>query len=229
MIEFREIFFAAGGEKILEKINFRILPGEIVAILGESGAGKSTIFKLLIAENFATSGKIFFDNFSFENLSQQNLQKLRRQIGVVFQNFRLLPKKTIFENVAFALEICGRENLIKKKVPEILSFVGLEKKKNFFPQNLSGGQQQRAAIARALAADPPILLADEPTGNLDPRNSAEIARLFRKINREKNTTIIFATHDFSIVSALQPRILQLKNKKIFFDGEFQNFKFENFF
>ena len=229
MIEFREIFFSAGREKILENINFRISPAEIVAILGESGAGKSTIFKLLVAEIFPSRGKIFFDNFSFENLSQKNLQKLRRKIGVVFQNFRLLQKKTIFENVAFVLEICGAENLIKKKVPEILNFVGLEKKKNFFPQNLSGGQQQRAAIARALAADPPILLADEPTGNLDPRNSAEIAQLFRKINREKNTTIIFATHDFSLATALQPRILQLKNGKISFDGEFQNFKFENFF
>jgi len=217
MLRFQDVSFTAGQNLILQDINFTVSPGEVVAVLGESGAGKSTLFKLLIAEKRPTKGTIEVDDFSLESLSFNSIQSYRRQIGIVFQDFRLLPNKTVFQNVAFALEVCGEEAHIKKKVIPLLKLVGLDKKAKQFPRELSGGEKQRVAIARALVHDPKILIADEATGNLDPKSSREISLLLKKINEEKNITILFSTHDPVMVLELFPRVIRLEEGKILFD------------
>ena len=203
---------------MLERINFDISPGELVAILGTSGAGKSSVFNLLIGDKKPSSGAIMLDDIKLNAISYNNLQRYRQQIGIIFQDFRLLPEKTVFENIAFALEVCGQEELIAQKVPELIKLVKLSGKEKSFPKELSGGECQRVAIARALVHDPKILIADEPTGNLDPRNSFEIADLLLQLNREKGLTILFATHDPILIKRLHPRLMLLENGKLTVDS-----------
>jgi len=193
------------------------MPGELIAILGESGAGKSSIFKLLIGEKKPTNGSINLDNFSLNDLDLKSLQKYRRQIGVVFQDIRLLPGKTVLQNISYALEVCGAEDKIPRKIPELLKLVGLEHRADAFPATLSGGEKQRVAIARALVHDPKILIADEPTGNLDPKNSREIGELFQKLHKEKGLTIILSTHDITLISSMNPRVVRVQKGQILFD------------
>lgn len=210
MLRFENIGFRIEKNEVLRDISFSITPGEIVGIIGESGAGKSTIFKLLIGEVRPTSGRIFVDDISLGEIAPGDIQRYRRQIGVVFQDFRLLPHKTVFENVAFALEVCDKEFEIGHRVPEVLQMVGLQGKEDQFPSTLSGGEKQRLAIARALIHNSPVLIADEPTGNLDPRNAREIGELFKRLNKEHGLTIICATHDPRLVDILRPRILKIQ-------------------
>lgn len=217
MLNFQNVSLSLGKKEILKNINFSVEPGEIVALLGESGAGKSSVFRLLIGEWRPTLGSIKLDNFALETLSLENLQKYRRQIGIVFQDFRLLPQKTVYENVAFALEVCGEEKRIHKRVPELLRLVGLWEQKDQFPSSLSGGERQRVAVARALVHAPKILIADEATGNLDPKNSREIADLFARLHKKEGLTIIFATHDPTLVLRTMPRVIRLDRGGILFD------------
>ena len=217
MLQFKNVSLAIDTTEILRNINFTIMPGELIAILGESGAGKSSIFKLLIGEKKPSDGQILLDEISLNELNLQSLQKYRRQIGVVFQDIRLLPTKTVWQNIAYALEVCGEEAKIPRKIPELLKIVGLENKKDDFPAVLSGGEKQRVAIARALVHDPKILIADEPTGNLDPKNSREIGQLFKKLHDERGLTVVLSTHDIALVSALNPRVIRIQKGKVLFD------------
>jgi cell division transport system ATP-binding protein len=217
MLSFENVALSRQKTVVLEDISFVITPGEIVAILGASGAGKSSIFRLLIGEMSPTLGSIRLDDFLLRDLSSSSLQLYRRQIGVIFQDFRLLPQKTVFENIAFALQVCGEESLIMDRVPELIDLVGLKDQAHRFPRELSGGEKQRVAIARALVHDPKILLADEPTGNLDPKNSREIGEIFKKLSQEKGLTLLFATHDPLLVQKLNPRVIRLEKGKVQFD------------
>ena len=217
MLTFKNVHLTIDKTKVLEDLNFKVIPQETVAILGASGAGKSSLFSLLIGEKKPSKGEILLDQISLGDLSFGSVQMYRRQIGIVFQDFRLLPQKTVFENIAFALEICGEEEFVKARVPELLNLVGLGKKTKAFPHELSGGEKQRVAIARALVHEPKILIADEATGNLDPKNSREIAELFKRLNKEKGLTLLFATHDPILVQTLTPRVVRLEKGKILFD------------
>jgi cell division transport system ATP-binding protein len=194
----------------LEDVNIEVRKGEFVFVVGPSGSGKSTFIRLLLKEEEPSRGSIFVAGKNINNLSPWKIPFLRRNIGTVFQDFKLLPDKTVFENVAFALEVIGKpRSVIDKRVPEILELVGLGQKLNNYPEELSGGEQQRVSIARAFVNRPLILLADEPTGNLDPSTSVEIMKLLDRINRT-GTTVIMATHDNAIVDAMRRRVVELE-------------------
>ena len=201
----------------LRDINLHINPGEFISIVGQSGTGKTTLIKLLTAEERATSGKIIIGDWDITNIKQREIPALRRQIGVIFQDFKLLPKKTVFENIAFALEVCGAsQKRIKNIVPQVLHIVDLEEKVGRYPKQLSGGEQQRVAIARALVHRPKILVADEPTGNLDAINTREVADLLLKIN-EFGTTVLLVSHNRELVNSLQKRVVTLEQGVIVAD------------
>lgn len=217
MLQFKNVSLSLEKAQILTDISFTLEPGEVCALLGGSGAGKSSIFHLLTGEYKPDLGTIQLDNFSLEQLDSKALQTYRRQIGIIFQDFRLLSQKTVFENVAFALEVCGEQDYTEHRVLELLTLVGLKQKAKQFPRQLSGGEKQRLAVARALVHDPKILIADEATGNLDPKNSKEIGNLFQKLNQEKGLTILFSTHDPLLVDQLKPRIIRLEKGKVLFD------------
>lgn len=203
----------------LEDVTFQINPGEFVSLAGRSGAGKSTIIKLLIGEERPSKGRVFFGQYEVSKLKNKELPAFRRHIGIVFQDFRLLPTKTAFENVAFALEVCGRpQKEIHELVPQVLDMVGLSDKSNNFPHQLSGGEKQRVAIARAMVHRPEVIIADEPTGNLDPFHTWEIINLLQKIN-QLGTTLILATHDKEIINALEKRVLTLDHGRLIRDEE----------
>lgn len=203
----------------LDNASFNINPGEFVSMVGKSGAGKSTIIKLIIGEEKPTKGKIIVSSHDVNKLKSGELPHLRRHIGVIFQDFRLLQNKTAYENVAFALEAAGRPQIeIDKFVPQALEMVGLADKMYNFPSELSGGEKQRVAIARAMINHPNVLIADEPTGNLDPMNTFEIIKLLLKIN-ELGTVVILATHNKEIVDELEKRVIILENGKIVKDEE----------
>jgi len=219
MISAKNISLSFNKHEILKNLNFSIEKGEIVAIIGASGAGKSSIFKMLIGELRPTLGSISINNIKLESLSFKGLQDYRKQIGVVFQEFHLLPTKTVYENIAYALEVSEKEEEIAIKVPKLIELVGLKNRSESFPNQLSGGEKQRVSIARALIHDPKIIIADEATGNLDPKNSREIANLFQKIQKENDLTLIFSTHDPVLVGQLTPRVIRLENKKIKFDKD----------
>lgn len=205
------------GIVALEDVNLSIGANEFVSIVGASGAGKSTLIRLMIAEERPTEGKIFVNDRDISHLSHKQVPFYRRKIGVVFQDFKLLDQKTVGENIAFAMEVSGmRTSEIKKSVPKILKMVGLLEKQSAFPKQLSGGEIQRVAIARALVHQPKLLIADEPTGNLDPGNAWEIIQLLLKIN-QFGTTVILATHNKEIVDALQKRVVTLKDGSIIKD------------
>lgn len=201
----------------LERISLHVEAKEFVIIVGSSGAGKSTLLKLLTREEKPTSGKIIVGGIDYERLKDRDIPYLRRKIGVVFQDFKLLPGKTVFENVAFALEIVGLSNReIRHTVPKVLDIVGLKGKENSYPLELSGGERQRVAIARAIVRQPKILIADEPTGNLDPKHAWDVVRVLEKINKF-GTTVILTTHNQDIVNALKRRVVTIKDGHIVSD------------
>ncbi|MEI6039783.1 MAG: cell division ATP-binding protein FtsE [Candidatus Berkelbacteria bacterium] len=206
-----------GNTLAVDNINLNIERGEFVFLVGPSGAGKSTLIKLLVCEERPTSGKIIVADRNIAKLLPAELPYYRRKVGVVFQDFKLLPQKTVYENVAFALEVCEAPiEEIEDKVPKILDLVGMLKRRNNLPHELSGGERQRVSIARALIHNPKILIADEPTGNLDPVNAWEIVDLLEKVN-SLGTTLIFATHNKSIVDRLKRRVILMKAGKIVSD------------
>jgi len=203
----------------LRDVNFHVSPGEFVSIVGQSGTGKTTLIKVLIAEERPTKGKIIVGGWDITNIPGRHIPILRRQIGVVFQDYKLLPRKTVEENVAFALQVAGEPmEKINKIVPQVLKIVGLEEKAKRFPGQLSGGEQQRVSIARALSHRPKILVADEPTGNLDAINTREIIDLLMKIN-ELGTTILLVSHNREVVNALKKRVVTIDNGQIVADQE----------
>ncbi len=203
----------------LDEVTFSIEPQEFISLVGQSGAGKTTLLKLLLAEEKPTSGKIFFESQEVHALSKRELPFLRRRIGCVFQDFRLLPSKTAYENIAFAMEAAGRtDEDINSSVSQVLEVVGLMDKSWHFPHELSGGEKQRVAIARAIVNQPDLIVADEPTGNLDPLNTREIMEVLKKIN-EIGTTVLLATHNKDVVNALGKRVITLEKGKIIRDDK----------
>jgi len=203
-----------GGVKALDGITLEIEKGEFVFVVGPSGSGKSTFMKLLTKEEEPSGGEVFVAGKDLSSLPRWRVPYLRRNVGCVFQDFKLLPNKTVFENVAFALEVIGRPKaLVQRQVPQILELVGLGEKLDRFPDELSGGEQQRVSIARAFVNRPLILIADEPTGNLDPTTSVGIMRLLDRINRT-GTTVVMATHDHAIVDSMRRRVVELESGQI---------------
>ena len=210
MIRFEDVSKAYKGDVVaLRELSLEILKGEFVFLVGPSGSGKSTFLNLLLRDEVATGGRVLVAGRDIGRLGAWKVPQLRRNIGCVFQDFKLLANKTVYENVAFALEVIGRpKHIVRTQVPQILDLVGLTKKADNFPTELSGGEQQRVSIARAFVNRPLILLADEPTGNLDPATTVGIMRLLDRINRT-GTTVVMATHDQRIVDAMRRRVIEL--------------------
>ena len=203
----------------LEDVTFSVEPKEFVSIVGHSGAGKTTLLKMLMAEEEPTSGKVFFGSVNVHKAKKGELNLLRRRMGAIFQDFRLLSKKNVFENIAFAMEAAGRpQSEIESDVPHVLELVDLSKKIWNFPHELSGGEKQRVAIARAIVTQPDIIIADEPTGNLDPMNTYEIVQILKKIN-DLGTTIILTTHNKGVIDSLKRRVITMENGKIIRDDK----------
>lgn len=207
------------GVSALNGVSMRINKGEFVFVVGSSGSGKTTLFKLLLKELEPTSGTIYMNNQNIGRLRRRRIPRMRRGIGVVFQDFRLLKDRTVYENIAFAQRVVGKSSrYIKNSVPQLLGLVGLTDKAKAYPNELSGGEQQRVALARALANNPPVLLADEPTGNLDPKNAWEIMKLLEEINL-RGTTVIVVTHNKDIVENMQKRVITLSNGVVVSDEQ----------
>lgn len=204
---------------VLQDVSFSIDRGEFLSLVGPSGAGKTTLLKMLIAEEFPTEGNVFFDSVDVHKIPKHNIHNYRRKIGVVFQDNRLLPNKTAYENIAFAMEAAGRdEDEIETDVPEVLKIVGLEEKLWNFPHELSGGERQRVAIARAIINQPELIMADEPTGNLDPINTLDIVNILKKIN-QLGTTVVMTTHNKGVVDSLGKRVITIDGGKIVRDDK----------
>ena len=200
--------------KALEDINLSINAGEFISIVGHSGAGKTTLVKLILAEEAPTDGTVFFESADIHQLRSKDLTKLRRRIGMIFQDFKLLPNKTAYENIAFAMEAAGKTDAeIAADVPHVLDLVDITDKANFFPGQLSGGEKQRLAIARAIINQPEVIIADEPTGNLDPISTYEVVQIFKKIN-ELGTTVILTTHNRGVVDSIGKRVITLEKGRI---------------
>ncbi|WP_422486180.1 cell division ATP-binding protein FtsE [Gudongella sp. DL1XJH-153] len=207
------------GVTALYDINMEIEKGEFVFLVGSSGAGKSTLIKLLLKEEGISRGKLYLDGMDITRVPNRRIPYIRRKVGVVFQDFRLLPNKTVYENVAFAMEIIGaRPREIRRRVPLILSMVDLSRKASSFPDQLSGGEQQRVSIARSIVNNPPVLIADEPTGNLDPDTAGEIMKVLLDINN-RGTTIIMATHARDIVNSMKKRVIALEDGRLVRDEQ----------
>ncbi|MBU1445782.1 ATP-binding cassette domain-containing protein [Patescibacteria group bacterium] len=214
MIIFDQVHKHYGDKTILDDISLVIEPQEFISLIGPSGAGKSTLIYSLIGSEKITNGKIFVDDYSVHSMSEKALQMYRRKLGIIFQDYKLLTQKNVFENVAFALEACGfSKEFIKNRVDEVLKIVGLHEQSSQFPYQLSGGEQQRTAIARALVHDPKLIIADEPTGNLDPDTASDILDLLLEINKS-GATILFATHNKNLVDKVQRRVIRLEDGKI---------------
>lgn len=207
------------GTVALDEATFTIEPKEFVSIVGHSGAGKTTLAKLLLAEERPTAGNIFYESLDINKLKKHEIHHFRRKIGTIFQDFRLLPNKTVYENIAFAMEMSGRcDDEICSDVPHVLDLVDLTHKAYNFPHELSGGEKQRAAIARAIVNQPDVIIADEPTGNLDPINTNEIINILKKIN-DLGTTVILTTHNKTVIDALGRRVITMDNGKIVRDDK----------
>ena len=216
--------YRGAGASALAEVQLRIDRGEFVFLVGSSGSGKSSLLRLMLREEKPDSGDLFVLGENLRTLPQRRVAAYRRKLGVVFQDFRLLPNKTVYQNIAFALQVIGQSRaFIETSVPDVLRLVGLEDKSSSFPKALSGGEQQRVAIARALVNRPELLLADEPTGNLDPDNSKEIMGLLSRINLS-GTTIVMATHDRGIVDQMQRRVVEIKEGRIVRDAETASYR-----
>jgi len=207
------------GSLALDGVNITIKPKEFVSIVGHSGAGKSTLLKMILAEDKPTKGKVFFEDIDIHTLNRSEMNDYRRRIGMVFQDFRLIPNMTAYENIAFAMEAAGRtDEEIAADVPHVLELVDLKKKMHNFPSQLSGGEKQRVAIARAIVNQPDIIIADEPTGNLDPVNTFEVIQILKKIN-DLGTTIILTTHNKGVIDSLGKRVISVEAGKIIRDDK----------
>lgn len=220
MIYFNNVSKVYGSDSVvLDDINLTISAGEFVSIVGHSGAGKTTLIKMIMADDKPTSGSIFFESLDINTLRRKDLVNLRRRIGTVFQDFRLLPNKTAYENIAFAMEAAGKtDEEIAGDVPHVLELVDLSNKIYHFPHQMSGGEQQRLAIARAIINQPEVVIADEPTGNLDPINTYEIVQILKKINN-LGTTVILTTHNKGVVESIGKRVITIEKGKIIRDDK----------
>lgn len=218
MIEMKDIMKKySNGTTAIRNLSISIDQGEFVYVVGPSGAGKSTFIKLMYREEKATKGVLNVAGYDLVGMKNRDIPLMRREIGVVFQDYKLLPRKTVFENVAYAMQVIGRKPRdIKKRVMEVLDLVGLKHKVRVFPSELSGGEQQRVSIARAIVNTPKVLIADEPTGNLDPENSWEIMKLLDRINAQ-GTTVVMATHNSTIVNTIRHRVIAIENGRIIRD------------
>ena len=227
LVEFKNVYKRyPNGVSALCDVNLEISKGEFVFIIGESGSGKSTVIKLLNRQERYTSWEVFVGGINVARLRNGKVYKLRRKLGVVFQDYKLLPKLTVYENVAFALEIYGlRKSEVRKRTLEALELVGLKDKVRSFPDELAGGEQQRVSIARAIVNSPKILICDEPTGNLDPKTSMEVMKVIERINNELGTTVIMATHDEKIVNKMKKRVVVIDKGLVVDDtmkGKYKN-------
>jgi cell division transport system ATP-binding protein len=218
MIRFDNVTKVYGKDTVaLERVNLEIDPGEFVFLVGSSGSGKSTLMRMIIKEIEPSAGAIYVNGARLSSIPRRKVPRHRRSIGCVFQDFKLLPNKSVFENVAYAMEVTGqRRKTVKTKVPQILELVGLSGKSGKLPEQLSGGEQQRVSIARAFVSQPPILVADEPTGNLDPETSVGIMQLLHRIHRI-GTTVVVATHDKEMVDVMRKRVVALENGQVIRD------------
>ena len=216
MLEFTDVSYKyRNGVNALYDINLKIESGEFVYIIGPTGSGKSTMLKLINSEIVPNKGKIMLDNINVGALKNRKVSRYRQNLGVIFQEYRLLPEKTVFENVYFAMEVLNKDmTKARQRVREVLNLVGLDDKAASYPRELSGGQQQRVAIARAIANKPKLLVCDEPTGNLDPAMSKEIIHLLGKINKEEGTTVLMVSHDMNVVNTYRKRTIVLENGHI---------------
>ena len=206
------------GTKALKGVDLRIDDGEFVFLVGPSGSGKSTIIKLITAEIALTEGRLMVNGYNLNNISPRQVPYMRRTLGIIFQDFRLIEKKTVYENLSFAMRAVGASSReVKRRIPYVLKLVGLEQKEDRYPAQLSGGEQQRVAIARALVNNPSMIIADEPTGNLDPQRSLEIMILLEKIN-ELGTTVLVVTHEKNLVNRFDKRVVAIENGRIISDG-----------
>ena len=220
MIYFEKVTKLYSDKSIgLADVTFSVEPKEFVSIVGHSGAGKTTLLKILLAEEKPTSGSIFFESINIQKLKKREMTGYRRRVGAIFQDFRLLPNKTAYENIAFAMEAAGREDAeIEADVPHVLELVDLQKKIWSFPHELSGGEKQRVSIARAIVNQPDIILADEPTGNLDPINTYEIVQILKRIN-DLGTTVILTTHNKGVIDSLGRRVITMDSGRIVRDDK----------
>lgn len=225
MIEFRNVskVYSSNGVHALDNVNISIGKGEFVFIVGSSGAGKSTFLKLIMREELPTSGSIIVNDMYLERLPRRKVPYLRRTMGIVFQDFRLISKMTVYENVAFAMRCVGKKNdAIKKRVPYILDLVGLSDKAQDHPSELSGGEQQRVSLARALVNNPALIIADEPTGNIDPEMSYEIIELLNEINK-RGTTVLVVTHEHELVKSFGNRVITIDDGRVISDSDDNRF------
>lgn len=219
MIYFNNVSKIYKDATALLDVTFTVEVGEFVSIVGHSGAGKTTLTKMILAEENPTEGTVFFESINVHKLKNRDLTKLRRRIGVVFQDFKLLSNKTAYENIAFAMEAVGKtEEEIKSDVPHVLELVDLSHRAMHFPGEMSGGEQQRLAIARAIINQPELIIADEPTGNLDPVNTHEIVQILKKIN-DLGTTVILTTHNRGVIDSVNKRVITMENGKIIRDSK----------
>ncbi|KKW20196.1 MAG: cell division ATP-binding protein FtsE [Candidatus Taylorbacteria bacterium RIFCSPHIGHO2_02_49_25] len=217
MIHFDKVTKKYDGCTALEEVSFTVKPKEFISIVGHSGAGKTTLLKMVLVEEHPSSGSVLFDSVNIHALKRHKLHKYRQKIGAIFQDFRLLPDKTAFENIAFAMEMAGRsDEEISADVPYVLEMVDLGDKMWNFPRELSGGEKQRVAIARAIVNQPDLVIADEPTGNLDPLNTHEIVQILKKIN-DLGTTVILTTHNKGVIDALGKRVITMERGKVIRD------------
>jgi len=219
MIYFDDVAKVYDHHAVLDGVTLSIEDGEFVSIVGKSGAGKTTLLRLLLAEERPTSGSVFFESTNVHRIKQAHIPEYRRRLGTVFQDFRLLPNKTAYENIAFAMEAAGRaDDEIRSDVPQVLDLVDLASKALHFPHELSGGEKQRVAIARAIISQPDVLIADEPTGNLDPTNTYDIIQILKKIH-DMGTTVILTTHNKGIIDSLKRRVVTMEDGKIIRDDK----------
>jgi cell division transport system ATP-binding protein len=220
MINFEKVSKRYSDNSVaLEDVSFAIAPNEFVSIVGPSGAGKTTLLKMLLAEEKPSEGKVFLHDIDVHSLKGEDINEVRRKIGIVFQDFRLLPHKNVFENIAFAMEASGRKDEeIESDVPHVLELVDLGNKIWNFPHQLSGGEKQRVAIARAIVNQPEIMIADEPTGNLDPANTYDIVQIFKKIN-DLGTTVLLTTHNKGVIDSIGRRVITIQDGRIIKDDQ----------